>query len=169
MVWEIGKFESDATTERAGASAIIARFFTLSGDSGMHQQTRIQRVLAGSIIGVAILLGGGCSVKPYRIDIQQGNVVSAEQFAQLRVGMTREQVRFLLGTPLLTDIFHERRWDYRYRMARGDTGEVTSRGIAIHFAANGTVERIDADDAFRGLKPEEGGSNRVFDLGAAKS
>lgn len=135
----------------------------------MHRQSTIQQLLAGTVIGAALLFTGGCSLKPYRIDIQQGNVVSAEQFAQLRVGMTREQVRFLLGTPLLTDIFHERRWDYRYRMARGDTGEVTSRGIAIHFAANGMVERIDADDAFRAIKPEEGGGNRVFDLGAARS
>ena len=49
---------------------------------------------------------------PYRPDIQQGNFVSQEMLAQLKVGQTREQVLFILGTPLLTDIFHADRWDY---------------------------------------------------------
>ncbi len=56
---------------------------------------------------------------PYRPDIQQGNFVSEEMLAQLKVGMTRDQVRFVLGTSLLTDIFHADRWDYPFRLARG--------------------------------------------------
>ncbi len=55
----------------------------------------------------------------YRADIQQGNFVSKEMVAQLRVGMTPEQVRFVLGTPLLNDAFHADRWDYPFRIKDG--------------------------------------------------
>lgn len=127
------------------------------------------RRIAGIALSCAALAVAGCSIKPYRIDIQQGNVVTAEQFAQLKSGMTRDQVKFLLGTPLLTDIFHEYRWDYRYRMTRGETGELTARGFAVHFSAAGQVERVEADAAFRALQPEEGNGNKVYDLAAPKS
>lgn len=107
-----------------------------------------------------------CSFKPYRIDIQQGNVVTAEQFAQLKLGMSKEQVRFLLGTPMLTDVFHDTRWDYYYRMDRGATGEITSRSLSIYFNAAGVVSQIVADQAFRAQKAEEGNGNKVYDLSA---
>ncbi|MGB6007406.1 outer membrane protein assembly factor BamE [Castellaniella sp.] len=51
---------------------------------------------------------------PYRATIQQGNWITSEQVAQLEVGMTRDQVRFILGTPTLQDVFHADRWDYPY-------------------------------------------------------
>ena len=78
---------------------------------------------------------------PYRPDIQQGNFVSQEMFTQLKVGQTREQVRFILGTPLLTDIFHADRWDFPFYLARG-SGELTSSRVTIYFKDN-KVERID--------------------------
>lgn len=107
-----------------------------------------------------------CSFRPYRIDIQQGNVVTAEQFAQLKLGMNKEQVRFLLGTPMLTDIFHESRWDYYYRMDHGATREATTRSLSIYFNAAGVVSQIVADQAFRAQKAEEGNGNKVYDLSA---
>ncbi|MEO0317994.1 MAG: small protein (tmRNA-binding) protein, partial [Pseudomonadota bacterium] len=55
----------------------------------------------------------------YRADIQQGNFVSKEMVAQLREGMTPEQVRFVLGTPLINDAFHANRWDYPFRIKDG--------------------------------------------------
>jgi outer membrane protein assembly factor BamE len=64
---------------------------------------------------------------PYRIDIQQGNFVSREMVEQLKEGMTRDQVRFVLGTPLLTDIFHADRWDYVFRMQKGSGAVISSR------------------------------------------
>lgn len=79
---------------------------------------------------------------PYRIDIQQGNFISQEQLAQIKTGMTADQVRFVLGTPLLNDIFHADRWDYIFRMQKGN-GEVISSRIAVHFQDN-RVARIDA-------------------------
>lgn len=60
----------------------------------------------------------GCSyvpsITPHKIDIQQGNDVTEQMLSQVKVGMTQNQVRFLLGTPLLRDIFHKQRWDYPY-------------------------------------------------------
>jgi outer membrane protein assembly factor BamE len=69
---------------------------------------------------------------PYRPDIQQGNFVSQEMLAQLKVGQTRDQVKFILGTPLLADIFHAERWDYPFYLARGN-GELTTARVTIYF------------------------------------
>jgi outer membrane protein assembly factor BamE len=78
---------------------------------------------------------------PYRPDIQQGNFVSQEMLTQLKVGQTREQVRFILGSPLLTDIFHADRWDYPFYLARGN-GELTTSRVTVYFKDN-VVERFD--------------------------
>jgi outer membrane protein assembly factor BamE len=78
---------------------------------------------------------------PYRPDIQQGNFVSQEMLAQLKVGQTREQVRFVLGTPLLTDVFHADRWDFPFRLERGD-GELTTSRVTVYFKDD-KVERFD--------------------------
>ena len=79
---------------------------------------------------------------PYRPDIQQGNFISEEMLAQLKVGMTRDQVRFILGTSLLTDIFHADRWDYPFRLARGN-GETTSSRVIVFFDKEGKVARFE--------------------------
>jgi len=78
---------------------------------------------------------------PYRPDIQQGNFVSQEMLNQLKVGQTRDQVRFLLGSPLLTDAFHADRWDYPFYLARGN-GELTTSRVTIFFKDN-VVERFE--------------------------
>lgn len=78
---------------------------------------------------------------PYRPDIQQGNFVSQEMLAQLKVGQTRDQVRFILGTPLLMDIFHGDRWDYPFYLARGN-GELTTSRVTVYFKDD-KVERFD--------------------------
>lgn len=80
-------------------------------------------------------------LSPYRVDIQQGNFVSREMLAQLKPGMTREQVRFALGTPLLTDIFHADRWDYPFRLQKNNGELITSR-VTIFFKDN-VVDRFE--------------------------
>lgn len=81
---------------------------------------------------------------PYRIDIQQGNFISREMVTQLKEGMqrpegvTREQVRFVLGTPLLTDLFHADRWDYVFRLKKR-SGEVISSHVTVLFKDNRLV------------------------------
>jgi outer membrane protein assembly factor BamE len=63
---------------------------------------------------LACLSLSACFLKPHKIDVQQGNHIDPEAIAKLKPEMTRSQVRFLLGTPLLTDAFHPDRWDYLY-------------------------------------------------------
>lgn len=106
----------------------------------------VQRVFSPLIFaGLALL--AACSplevIKPYRMDIQQGNYLSQEMVSQLKVGMTKEQVRFVLGTPLVADIFHADRWDYvYYRDPRRGARE--ARKIAVFFE-NGKLARVQGD------------------------
>ncbi len=83
-------------------------------------------------IGATGLRGYLGALAPYRIVVQQGNFVSSEMLAQLKVGMTPDQVRFTLGTPLLSDTFHAQRWDYIFRLQRGN-GEVTTSRVTVFF------------------------------------
>jgi outer membrane protein assembly factor BamE len=71
-------------------------------------------------------------LSPYRIDVRQGNYVTQEMVAKLKPGMTRDQVRFALGTPLITDLFHANRWDYVYRFQPGH-GEAQERRLSVFF------------------------------------
>lgn len=83
-------------------------------------------------------------LRPYRPDVQQGNFVSQEMVAQLKPGMTQDQVVFLLGTPLLTDVFHADRWDYAFRLQKGN-GEVTTSHVTVHFK-DGVVSSFEGGD-----------------------
>lgn len=92
----------------------------------------------------------GCSSVPrivneYKIDVQQGNVLTQEMVSQLRPGLTMDQVRFVLGTPMLMDIFHARRWDYVYRLQKGSTGEVDMRKFSVYFDSEDKLERVEGD------------------------
>jgi outer membrane protein assembly factor BamE len=80
---------------------------------------------------------------PYRIDVRQGNMVTQEMVAQLKPGLTRDQVRFILGTPLVADMFHADRWDYVYRFQPG-RGEVQQRRLIVYFEGNKLL-RLDGD------------------------
>lgn len=81
----------------------------------------------------------GCSV--YKIDIQQGNSLETRQVNELEPGMSREQVVYLLGTPLIQDPFHPGRWDYVYSFKPGG-GEPESQHLTLYFD-NGRLARID--------------------------
>ena len=74
-------------------------------------------------------------LSPYRIDVRQGNFVTQEMVAQLKPGLTRDQVRFILGSPLVADMFHIDRWDYVYRFQPGH-GEVQQRTLTVFFQDN---------------------------------
>lgn len=78
-------------------------------------------------------------IKPYRFDIQQGNFITQEDVAKLKIGMNKEQVRFILGTPLLNDAFHADRWDYVYRLLKAD-GQTSQSRYTVIFQ-NGAVSR----------------------------
>jgi outer membrane protein assembly factor BamE len=91
------------------------------------------------------LLTAACSFfTPYRMEIQQGNYVTQEMATQLKPGLTRDQVRFLMGTPLVSDIFHEDRWDYVFVRQRANSTDVEQRRIAVFFE-DGKLKRVDGD------------------------
>jgi len=71
-------------------------------------------------------------LKAYRINIQQGNALTQDMVAKLRPGMTRSQVRFVLGTPVVQDLFHANRWDYVYMLTEGRK-ETRSRRLTVIF------------------------------------
>ena len=99
----------------------------LSGCSAVSQD--------GSLLGL---------VTPYRIDIVQGNVVTKEQLALVRPGLTRVQVRDLLGSPLLADPFHADRWDYVFTIVRPGT-QPQRRSVVVYFEGD-RLAKIDAPD-----------------------
>ena len=80
---------------------------------------------------------------PYKIDVRQGNFVSQEMVAQLKPGLSKDQVRFILGTPLVTDLFHADRWDYVYRFQPGH-GQAEQRRLVVYFA-DGKLARVGGD------------------------
>ncbi|MEW9897373.1 outer membrane protein assembly factor BamE [Chitinivorax sp. PXF-14] len=92
---------------------------------------------------IAATLGGvlsACSVlTPYKLDIQQGNYITEDMTAKLKVGMTRNQVRYVLGTPLLVDPFHANRWDYLYREVK-DGKLSDSKSFAVYFEGDKAVK-----------------------------
>ena len=102
-------------------------------------------------VPVFLLLLAACGVPripgitPYKPELQQGNYLSQELISQVKPGMTREHVRFLLGTPLLTDIFHADRWDYIY-WREATNGKREERKIALFFADN-KLTRMEGDVA----------------------
>lgn len=109
-------------------------------------------VLRPVFLSVAVCLLTACSssmltnvIKPYRIDVRQGNAVTQEMLSQLSPGMSREQVRFVMGSPLLVDVFHADRWDYVYQFSTG-YAEPERRSVAIFFVAD-KLSRIDGDMA----------------------
>jgi len=83
-------------------------------------------------------------VSPYRVEVVQGNFVSKEQVQVLKPGMPREQVRDILGTPLVTSLFHADRWDYAFTIRRQGTPP-QQRKFSVYFA-NNLLVRFDGDD-----------------------
>ena len=126
-----------------------------------------------SVAVLAVLVLGACSSVPrivseYRIDVQQGNVLTQDMVAQLRPGLSRDQVRFILGTPMLVDMFHADRWDYVYRLQKGKTGEVETRRFSVFFDADGRLYRVAGDvvAAQGNEEPAPDVKSRVLDLGS---
>lgn len=88
------------------------------------------RYLIIAILLAALTASSGCV---YRVGISQGNLIEQEDLDQVEVGMTRNQIRFLLGTPMIDDPFHQDRWDYVYYLKPGREDAVFKRWISIIF------------------------------------
>jgi outer membrane protein assembly factor BamE len=117
---------------------------------------RLPRLRAILWSGVAFAASGlaGCGsfqsfnfvnvFRPYRIEVVQGNVVTKERAERVTPGMSRAQVRDILGTPLLTDVFHANRWDYAFWLNRPGT-PIQHRLVVVYFEDD-QLTRIDAAD-----------------------
>ena len=81
----------------------------------------------------------------YRINVEQGNVVTEEMVEQLRPGLNRRQVRYIMGTPLIEDSFHEDRWDYRYLLRNGN--ELLSETQLTLWFEDDELVRVEGPDA----------------------
>jgi len=133
-----------------------------------------QRLCAALCIACAASVAGCKSwstddlpgVTPYRIEIQQGNFVSQDMLSKLKRGMSREQVRFVLGTPLITDMFHANRWDYVfYREYPNRTRE--ERRLSVYFE-NDRLVRVEGDVVPEGQAPKPAASAEPDARGAEK-
>jgi outer membrane protein assembly factor BamE (lipoprotein component of BamABCDE complex) len=82
------------------------------------------------LCSAASVLASACV---YRINIQQGNYLDQAAVDQVKAGMTRSQVRYLLGTPLASDPFTKERWDYIYYLKKGHSNHVESRRVTVYF------------------------------------
>ena len=78
----------------------------------------------------------------YRINIQQGNFLDQAAVNQVQAGMTRSQVRYLLGTPMVADSFNKEQWDYIYYLKKGRSGHVDTRRVTVYFDGD-KVARLD--------------------------
>lgn len=103
------------------------------------------KFLLTSLTFVGLLALAGCSFPGvYKIDVQQGNVVTQDMIDQLRPGMTRSQVRFIMGNPLLTDTFHANRWDYLYSIQPGGGKRLQER-VSVIFNGNDQLAGLSGD------------------------
>lgn len=124
----------------------------------MHPRvtTRFRNPLLMVVALLAVSIVAGCSSSKlpgvYRLDIQQGNVITEEMLDQVQLGMERRKVQFILGTPLLTDPFNQDRWDYLYSLKKG-RGDRAQRHVSLFFE-NDRLVRIEGD--IRGGPTPEG-------------
>ena len=95
-------------------------------------RTSFPRTLSVVSLAVLCLIITGC-FSSYRVEIQQGNVISAVQIEKLTPGTPRDEVRFILGTPLIEDPFHAQRWDYFYSLDPAKGEKVTQYRLSIWF------------------------------------
>lgn len=101
------------------------------------------------VVSLLLVVGmfSACSlvdkVSPYKMDIQQGNVVTQEMVSKLKPGMSKSQVRFIMGTPLIADAFHTDRWDYVYRFQKAGT-LTEERRVTLLFEGD-TLKQVSGD------------------------
>ena len=114
---------------------LMRPFPLLSARSPSNRRPSLLSIAACAIATALVL--GGCSSRffsPYQMEIQQGNYITEREVALLREGMTRDQVRFVLGTPLVNDVFRNDRWDYVYTKQPQNSNQVELRRITVYFA-----------------------------------
>lgn len=92
------------------------------------------------LLALCLMLSGCSWFHMYRFNIQQGNVITPDMVMQLRPGMTEDQVRYVMGTPVLENTFNPNRWDYVYSYQPGG-GKFREKKITVYFV-NGVLQRV---------------------------
>ena len=134
-----------------------ARRFTESSLQAVMRTLLLLAVLLSGCSYVPMLPG----LKPYKIDIQQGNYVTQDMVAKLKPGMTRSQVKFALGTPLIADPFHPDRWDYVYVLHK--KGKLVAQRRIVAIFQGDKLVRIEGD-----VVPAREGDAKAEDAAASK-
>lgn len=149
-------------------------------NNGDRFSMRFLRIPLALLVAPLTLVGAGCSSVPqvpslvseYRIDIQQGNVVTQEMVSQLKPGLTKDQVRYILGSPMLVDVFHGDRWDYIYTMRKGSSDVVETRRFSVFFSeaklqrVSGDVVAASAGESKNEASAQPENKARIIDLGS---
>jgi len=112
-------------------------------------------------VSITLLLLVGCST--YRIDIRQGNHVTQEMLDQLELNMPAKKVRFIMGTPLIKDVFHQQRWDYLYSIQVGG-GDRKQRRITLFFDEQARLLKIGGDVKINFDKPQKPSKPLPYEL-----
>lgn len=104
-----------------------------------------------SLLLLIAALNTGC-LSVYRPDLQQGNAITQDMVDKLKPGMTRNQVRFVLGTPLVADVFHPDRWDYYFYLKKTGETKGEQRILTVYFE-NDALTRVEGDAVPRAPQP----------------
>src|SRR5437763_14008125 len=122
----------------------------MCGHSSVASPLRRRFCMRKLLLPLLIVLAAGCrqvpmrpGISPHKIDIQQGNYVTQDMVAKLKPGMSKSQVRFALGTPLVVDPFHNDRWDYIYVLQK--RGRVVEQRRIVVLFQEDKLMRIDGD------------------------
>jgi len=99
------------------------------------------KLLKITIIACFALLSSACTI--HRIDVQQGNIIKPELLEQLEPGISKRQVRFIMGSPLIQDPFHADRWDYIFTMQPGHLRKVTEYQRVSVFFQDDKLVKVD--------------------------
>lgn len=108
-------------------------------------------LIAGLLVSLLTL--SGCFPSVYKIDIQQGNIITQDMINQLRPGMTKAQVKYLMGSPLILDPFHANRWDYIYSIQPGG-GAIRQENVILTFDTSEQLAGL-AGDFLPGMTRDE--------------
>lgn len=123
---------------------------------------RFMRILIVAAVAAGL---AGCAVPLptfFRVPVVQGNVVDTDKVAQLEIGMTPPQVRYLLGTPLVSSAFDRDRWDYVFYY-RDRNGREHESQLSLHFD-EGKLARIDGNETYQAILPEASGDIEPGDV-----
>ncbi len=137
-----------ASAPTRGAAKSLLCAFDFRGTPRSAYIAMWRRVGQLSLVSLLFVSLAGCSYFQFpgvhRINIQQGHIITQDMLDQLQPGMTKRQVRFVLGDPLLPDTFNDDRWVYYYSIRRGSSGHLFQRSLNVHFE-DGVMTHYDGD------------------------